>query len=359
MSKFPIMPVRKESARTFSEPMGLATDQAEPAFRLETAAPPVYGEFFGLSESPFNLTPDPRFLFLTAKLREALSNIRYGLSHSRGLTLVLGDAGLGKTTLVRSAIDQLPSETTRCVLMSNPTLDRAEFYEFLAREFGFSRHAARSKTQFLAELDADLRQRAAIGGVTGLIVDEAQSMPHELLEELRLLGNIETPTTKLLNIILCGQPELAARLNDPSLRQLKQRIALRCELAPLTAEEVVTYIAGRLRIAGGVPEEIFSSEAVRAIFEASKGIPRSINVIVENSLLSGYASQTIPVTAQVVAEVCHDFDFGQDEPASSVQPRLAADVPAQTIHQRSESARPQRSLFGSVYEKKARFSFFW
>lgn len=283
-------------------------DAASP---LEVPRPgtPLYGSFFGLSDAPFDLTPNPRFVFLAGRHREVLSNLRYALASAKGFTLVLGEAGTGKTTLVRMAMAGLVDTPNRYVLVNNPTLGRAEFYEFLAHEFGLSAEAARSKTRFLAELQREVEGRFAVGGLTGLVVDEAQSMPHELLEEIRLLGNIETSTTKLLNIVLCGQPELADRLNDPSLRQLKQRVALRCELRPLTLSETAAYISGRLRIAGGAPAEIFTRDAVIAIFEGSSGIPRTINVIADNALISAFAAHAKPVPIEIVDEVCRDFDL--------------------------------------------------
>lgn len=270
---------------------------------------PVYAQFYGLTEAPFDLTPNPRYLFLTPHQREALSNLRYALANSKGFTLILGDAGTGKTTLVRTALAALVDTPSRYVLVNNPTLGREEFYEFLAREFRLSPAAATSKSQFLFELQQDVEARFAAGGLTGLIVDEAQSMPHALLEEIRLLGNLETATTKLLNIVLCGQPELAGRLNDSSLRQLKQRVALRCELVPLTLRETAAYISGRLRIAGGAPADIFVREAVELIFSASGGIPRTINVVCDNALIGGFAAQIKPVTLDVVQDVCRDFDL--------------------------------------------------
>jgi type II secretory pathway predicted ATPase ExeA len=270
---------------------------------------PLYADFYGLDESPFDLTPNPRFLYLSTRQREGLSNLRYALASSKGFMVLLGEAGTGKTTLVRTALSELGDTPSRHVLLTNPTLSRIEFYQILAQEFALSDEARRSKAQFLFELQRDVEARFAAGGLTGLIVDEAQSMPHELLEEIRLLGNIETPTTKLLNIVLCGQPELADRLNDISLRQLKQRIALRCELQPLTLQETCAYMAGRLTTAGGQPKEIFSSEAVMAIFEASRGVPRTINVLCDNALIGGFAAQARPIPVEVVLEVCKDFDL--------------------------------------------------
>jgi len=271
---------------------------------------PLYADFYGLAEPPFDLTPNPKFLFLSPRQREGLSNLRYALATSKGFMLMLGDAGTGKTTLVRTALALSGGTPSRHVLLTNPTLDRDEFYQMLAHEFGLSEEARTSKTRFLFELQRDVEARFATGGITALIIDEAQSMPHALLEEIRLLGNIETTTTKLLNIVLCGQPELGERLNDVSLRQLKQRIALRCELHPLTLGETAAYISGRLRTAGGKPSEIFTRETVMAIFEASRGVPRSINVLCDNALIGGFAAQAKPISINVVADVCRDFDMG-------------------------------------------------
>jgi general secretion pathway protein A len=328
------------------------------------AAAPIYGPFFGLSKPPFDLTANAEFLFLTPHLQEALSNLRYGLANSRGLTVLLGEAGTGKTTLVRAALANLDTVNSRYVLLSNPTLGRSEFYEFLSAQLGFSARAFESKTQFLTELEADIRKRFAKGGLTGLIVDEAQSMPHALLEEIRLLGNIETPTSKLLNIVLCGQPELADRLNEPSLRQLKQRIALRCELHPLTQNEAAAYIAGRLRIAGGAPERIFTAQAVWAIHKASGGIPRTINVLCDNALVSGFAAQVKPVNVALVTEVCRDFDLERSGRHGSSQEDRAAETAPSTAPEtgaaKSAAPKPEREMFAALQPKKKKspFSFF-
>jgi general secretion pathway protein A len=288
------------------------------------SAKPIYGAFFGLRERPFDLTPNPRFLYLSARQREALSNLRYGLTTARGFTLLVGEAGCGKTTILNAALGELSANNAiRCLLLTNPTLNRSEFYEALARGFGLSEAAGGSKTQFLAELEQDLRERFSAGRLTGLVIDEAQSLPHELLEEIRLLGNMETATDKLLNIVLSGQPELSDRLNAPSLRQLKQRITLRCELAPFNLDETCSYIAGRLRIAGGMPGDIFSQEAVIAIHKASQGNPRIINVLCDNALIGGFAMQVKPIVSRMVEDVCREFNVqsrtsiaGSDQPQS-------------------------------------------
>ena len=328
------------------------------------AGQPLYASFYGLNEAPFDLTPNPRFLFLTARQREALSNLRYALSSSKGFTLILGEAGTGKTTLVRAAMASIGDTTSRYVLVNNPTLGRQEFYEFLAHDFGLSDGAATSKTRFLSELQRDVEARFAGGGLTGLIIDEAQSMPHELLEEIRLLGNIETPTTKLLNIVLCGQPELADRLNETSLRQLKQRVALRCELQPLSLSETASYISGRLRIAGGSPGEIFTRDAVVAVYEGSAGIPRTINVICDNALIGGFAAQLKPVPIEVVEDVRRDFDLGspplpQSTGAMLAPPSAVRQLGAGTQREAATEARGGRAPFASTAARlKRRFSFF-
>jgi len=277
----------------------------------------MYEGFFGLSELPFELVPNPRFLFLPSRQREAFSNLRYGLTTPKGLTLLIGDAGTGKTTLVHSILAEIDSSRIDCVLISNPTLTRAEFYEHLATSFGLSDEAVSSKTRLLLELREHLVRRHEAGQLTALVLDEAQSLPYALLEEVRLLGNIETPTVKLLNIVLAGQPELAHRLNEVNLRQLKQRIALRCQLEPFSFQETAAYIAGRLRIAGGDPATIFSREAVGAIHEASKGLPRTINVVCDNVMIEGFASESKPITRAMVEAVCRDFEIRLVEAVSA------------------------------------------
>lgn len=216
-----------------------------------------------------------------------------------------------KTTLVQALLAEVDPGNVECVLVSHPTLSSDEFYEFLAAQFGLSAAAATSKTQFLFELRQQLTERRAAGKISAILVDEAQCMSHELLEEVRLLSNCETPTEKLLNVVLSGQPEMAQRLNEPELRQLKQRVSLRCELKPFDFHDTASYIAGRLRIAGGEPGRIFTREAVLAIHDAARGIPRTVNVVCDNALIAGFAAEERPVTKARVDEVCRDFDLGR------------------------------------------------
>ena len=343
----------------------------------------MYEAFYGLKERPFELVPNPRFLFLTARQREALSNLQYGLTTARGLTLMIGEAGTGKTTLMQAALAEVSPDRVRVVLMSNPTLTRSEFYEFLARAFGLSQQAAESKTRFLFDLRRELQERHKAGVLSALVIDEAQSIPHELLEEIRLLSNIEMTTTKLLNVILAGQPELSDRLNETSLRQLKQRIGLRCQLTPMQLNETASYMAGRIRIAGGRPEQVFTREAVAAVFQASGGLPRTVNVISDNALIGGFAAQVKPINAKFVEEVCRDFDitssaapvsslFEEDAREESTEPDPEVElepvpdrphlvspprVPAPTSGEAPAVESPTEPMFGTVNRKRG-FSFF-
>jgi general secretion pathway protein A len=287
----------------------------------------MYEHFFGLRERPFDLSPNPRYLFLGARHSEAINTLRYALQGPRGLTLLLGEAGSGKTTLVQTALSEIGTDKVQCVLVSNPTLTRQEFFEFLSDAFQLGDSAASSKARFLVAFRRHVEQRHARGELTAILIDEAQSLPYELLEEVRLLSNIETPTSKLLSVILAGQPELADRLNEQRLRQLKQRIALRCELTVFDLAETANYIAGRLRIAGGAPAEIFTRNAVDAVFHGSGGVPRVINVICENALIGGFAAQAKPVPGSIVEEILRDFDLVSHRRADRApEPRLIRHV---------------------------------
>jgi type II secretory pathway predicted ATPase ExeA/protein involved in polysaccharide export with SLBB domain len=317
---------------------------------------PIYSSFYGLRERPFTLTPDPKFLYLSSRQREALSSLKYGLTTPHGFMLMTGEAGCGKTTMLRAALCELEGTTTRCVLVNNPTLNRAEFYELLSRAFGLSEEAASSKARFLEELQSFLEVRLNQGETTGLVVDEAQSMPSELLEEIRLLGNIESSSAKLLNIVLAGQPELLERLRDPQLDALKQRIALRCELKRFDKWETAAYIAGRLRIAGGRPQDIFTQEAVLAIHDATGGLPRTVNVLCENALIGGFAAEMRPVSRRLVKEIAREFEMKEaraegEADASEGAAAAPAEAPPAEENERG-------GLFRSVSRAKKRFSFF-
>lgn len=269
----------------------------------------MYESFFGLRERPFDLAPNPRFLLMTATHREALANLQYGLTGRRGLTLLLGEAGSGKTTLIRAAMAGWETAGHAVAHLNNPTLTRDEFIEYLTASFGLPPEAASSKARFLPALTAYVMQRHARGQLTGLLIDEAQSLSTELLEEVRLLVNIETPDEKVFQVILAGQPELATKLNEPGLRQIKQRVALRCRLSTLDVSEAAAYMAGRIQIAGGVAGQLFTREAVLSVHEHAGGIPRVISVICDNSLLAAFAAGRRPVTEDIVLDVCREFDL--------------------------------------------------
>ena len=279
----------------------------------------MYERFFGLRELPFELTPNPKFLFLTPQHREALSNLLYGLSTAKGITVLVGEAGTGKTTLIRAALQSEECRTVRCVYLNNPALSLNDFVRLLAMRFQLSERAAESKAVLLDELERVLGdRRKQTGEITALVVDEAQCLSPELLEELRLLANVETATAKLLPLVLAGQPELKGRLDDSSLRQLKQRVALRCEITPFDLAETAAYIASRVATAGGSADGLFTREAVRMIHEYSRGIARTISVLCDNALLNAMALGQLRVQRSMVADVARDFclvDAGEDTPS--------------------------------------------
>jgi general secretion pathway protein A len=269
----------------------------------------MYQSFYGLRELPFELTPNPRFLFLTPQHQEALSNLQYGLSTAKAITALIGEAGTGKTTLLHTAFQSPACKAVSAVYLNNPALSRMEFVEMLSQRFGLSEHAAVSKAALLSELERVLRDRRERGEVTALVIDEAQSLSVELLEEIRLLANVETETVKLLPLVLAGQPELRDRLNETSLRQLKQRITLRCEIAPFSLLETAAYITARVRVAGGDAARLFTRDAIVLIHERSRGIPRTISVICDNALVTAFGLGRRPIDREIVMEVVRDFDF--------------------------------------------------
>lgn len=277
----------------------------------------MYQEFYGLRELPFELTPNTSYLFLPALQREALSTLQYGLSAAKPITLLIGDAGTGKTTLIRAALESDRCRDVRCIYLNNPLLTQEDFVRILAVRFGLTPAAAESKAVLLQELEERLLEQRARGRITALIVDEAQSLTPALLEEIRLLANIETETQKLLPLVLAGQPELAARLEDPGLRQLKQRITLRCELKPFELADTAAYISRRIAQAGGTPAQLFTRQAITLVHDHSGGIARTINVICDNALVTGMAVARQPVDSAIVSEVCRDLALPRRVPAAA------------------------------------------
>jgi general secretion pathway protein A len=299
----------------------------------------MYEQFYGMTERPFDLAANPRYLLLTPRHREALSNLEYGIAMRNGVTVLTGEAGTGKTTLLRAAMKTTAASAPgngvpRFAYLSNPRFARDEFIEYLAVQFRLSCEAGRSKARFLIELESVLIDDLRNGVPNGLVVDEVQSMSLELLEEIRLLANLECEAQRLLPVLLVGQTEFDDRLNERSLRQLKQRIALRCALEPLTARETAAYIATRITLAGGNPGALFSREAVLAIHTRAKGIPRTISVLCDNALLTGFAMERRQIGADVIAEVGADFDLwpSQRRSGSLGSARHAAGVSAGGEH---------------------------
>ena len=311
----------------------------------------MYERYYGLAERPFDLSPNPRFLCFTPQHREALVHLQYGLAGRPGVTVLVGEAGTGKTTLIRAALQGATDKST-IVHLSNPTLTRAEFFEYMATGFGLSADAGKSKIQFLTELERALTDD---GHMFALVVDEAQSVPYELLEEIRLLTNTEAPNGRSLAVALVGQPELARRLDEARLRQLKQRVVLRCELTPLSLKDTAAYISARVKTAGGEATRLFTRDAVVAIHEFSTGIPRVISVICDNALVNGFAADQKPVGASVIAEVCRTLALPGGK--QQHQQQSAAAITAPAPEPVAVGVQAQAPMFSAVGGRR-RFSFF-
>jgi type II secretory pathway predicted ATPase ExeA len=322
----------------------------------------MYERFYGLRELPFELTPNPKYLFLTKQHQEALSNLQYGLFAAKAMTVLIGEAGTGKTTLLRTAFESEPCRNVSCVYLNNPALTRLEFIEVLSERFHLGPRASESKAVLLGALHRELLERRAGGQITALVIDEAQSLSGELLEEIRLLANIETATEKLLPLVLTGQPELRDRLNEPGLRQLKQRVTLRCEIVPLSLEDTCAYIAFRIRTAGGDASTMFTREAVQLIHQKSRGIPRIVSVMCDNALINGCALGRRPIDRAIIADVARDFDLDADDGQSVAYaaPEPAKIQPSPNLPEEPSPARvdaPERGLFAATL-RRSRFSFF-
>jgi general secretion pathway protein A len=292
----------------------------------------MYKQFFGLTKNPFEISPDPYFYHATPRHNEALANLHYGVGRRKGFIVITGEVGTGKTLLVRCLLAELRKNNIAFGYVFNPLLSTTEFFQYIMADLGLQ-YSGRSKTEMLLDLNRFLIQRHARGLITALVVDEAQALRPELLEEIRLLTNLETSQQKLLQIVLMGQPELEGVLDSPNLRQLKQRVSLRCQLLPLDEEQTRSYVLSRLERAGAPPEPpIFEEEALAKIYEYSRGIPRIINNLCENVMVNAFAREIRTVTPDMIAEVAADFRLG----ASASAPEQAADVTA-TAAENNES----------------------
>jgi len=267
----------------------------------------MYLDFFQLERFPFNNNPDPSFLCMLKHAREALACLEYGVAAKKGFMVLLGEVGTGKTTLLRSAINSLRGSRTHTSFIFNPRMETREFLEYMLADFGLVPTSS-SKSGMLMQLNRWLVDRFAAGEICVLIVDEAQSLSSELLEEIRLLTNLETDSEKLLQIILSGQPELEAKLREQHLRQLRQRIALWCRTQLLTESETGEYIQQRLSLAGA-KRMIFFPEAIQFIYRYSQGTPRLINLICEHALILSYVERLERIPAQVISAVASDLDL--------------------------------------------------
>ena len=266
----------------------------------------MYKEFFGLSRTPFHITPDPDFLFLSRSHEEALASIVYGVEQRKGFVVVLGDVGLGKTTILRYYLEELAPKELTTAYVFNPDVTLKALLETIFRELGIADKPDNvpDMVDHLHGMFIDEYQR---GRNIVLIVDEAQNMPVETLEGLRLLSNLESSTDKLIQMVLVGQPEFAAKLELPELRQVRQRIAVRSTLVPFTESESLAYIEHRLRTAGGTSASVFTRGALREVVEHAKGVPRVINILCDNALVNGLGYQKKPVTAEIVREAILDL----------------------------------------------------
>src|SRR3989441_2721865 len=272
----------------------------------------MYEKFFHLRENPFNFNPDPRYLFLTPSTQEALAGLTYGIQSRKGIILLTGEVGTGKTTLLNKLLYSLRQQQAATAFIFNTQLTASELLDCLMTDFGISCES-RTKSDVLMRLNRWLVDRFRAGEAAVLVVDEAQNLSPRVLEEIRLLTNLETSTEKLLQIVLSGQPELEEKLKCTQLRQLRQRITIRCRTAALSAEETQGYILKRLFIAGAEGQPIFSPEAMESVYTYSQGIPRVINILCEHALIHAFADQTCPVSAVHVAAVAKDFDLGSAE----------------------------------------------
>jgi len=266
----------------------------------------MYENFYGFREKPFEITPDPKFLYLSENHKEALAHLTYAVRERKGFTVITGEVGTGKTTLIKTLLSKLDGNTKTAYLF-NPMMGSTDFLHYICEDLGL-RGQKRSKGQYLSQLHKFLMACYSRNENVVLIVDEAHKLDPKLLEEVRLLTNLETSKSKLLQVILTGQPELNEILEDPQFRQLKQRVSLRYHVKTLSKEDTGKYIKKRLRIAGTFDLNIFTPKALNQIYKYSKGIPRLINIVCDNALLMGYATDQKIIGSKIIHEVTKNLD---------------------------------------------------
>jgi general secretion pathway protein A len=310
----------------------------------------MYKTFYNLQRNPFEITPDPAFLFPTTRHNEALASLYYGVTAHRGFVVLTGEVGTGKTLIVRSLLGLVQRRDVAFALIFNPSLSPLEFMRYIAGDFGLPT-AGKAKDELIHVLNDFLLQRHQKGLTTLLVVDEAHHLSAEILEEIRLLTNLETSQQKLLQIVLAGQPELDVKLDSHELRQLKQRIALRCHLDALNLDQTKEYIRRRLEISGApAPGEVFSEAAVEAVFRHSRGIPRLVNTICENALLSGYAKQEATISGEIIERVAQDLRLTvvAQEQKSNGGGQLAKDLLSRDLSKDLSKDKEQADLLRAV-----------
>ncbi len=269
----------------------------------------MYLKFYGLREAPFSPTPDPKFLFQSTRHREALAQLLYGVREKKGFIVLSGEIGTGKTTLLRTLLERLDGMTP-VAYVHNSALGIEGLLEYILNDWG-AKSQAQTQAQRLIELNEFLIEQHREGRSPVIVVDEAQNLSIETLEAVRLLSNFETTSQKLMQILLVGQPELRDKLNAPELRQLKQRIGLRCHIGPLSPEETRLYVRHRLRVAGATDAGIFTDAAIQKIADYSNGTPRVINIVCDHCLLSGYADSKRRIDAGMVQEAIEYLEEGE------------------------------------------------
>lgn len=258
----------------------------------------MYKSFFNLQACPFGSSPDPQFLWVMPQIRETLASMQYGIAARKGFVVITGEVGTGKTTLLKTVLNKFDNDRISTAFVFNPRLDVLDFLEFVLTDFGIT-PVARTKSAMLIQLNRWLVERSRNNGVCVIVIDEAQNLSLDLLEEIRLLTNIETSSDKLVQIVLAGQPELEEKLSDPSVRQLRQRVWMWCKTHALTSQETKEYIAQRLRLAG-TTDRVFTDDAVHAVHAYSKGVPRVINLLCEHSLINAYVEQIKPIPTHII-----------------------------------------------------------
>jgi general secretion pathway protein A len=286
----------------------------------------MYKTFFGLKDNPFNVNPDPRYLFFTKQIEETLTGLMYGIQTRKGFITLTGEVGTGKTTLINRLLEWLHQRKARTAFLFNSRMNTNQLFDFILAEFDIVCES-KSKSQQLMKLNQWLLDRYRMGETVVLIVDEAQNLTFPVLEEIRLLTNLETSTEKLLQIVLSGQPELEDRLRLPELRQLRQRIMLRCKTAQLTKEETREYVCERLKTAGAGEETIFSPQALDSVHLYSMGIPRVVNLLCEHALVNAFVENQRPISTKIIEEVAREFQLDEVEPiAPEGGSKLGTDV---------------------------------